>query len=100
MIDYSNPFGEELADPHQAISVADPRITAEVVVVPTNADPRRSKCRHRARIKLSADPRTVAKLRELAAAHGYTVGALIRYCIDRQLPHLEARLNTIPGTPG
>jgi len=41
----------------------------------------------------TADIRTEAKLRELAEAHGYTVAALIRYCIDRQLPELEAKLS-------
>ena len=60
----------------------------------TNADPRRSKCRHGSRIKFSADPHQEAKLRELAERHSYTVSALIRYCIDRQLPELEAKLKT------
>jgi hypothetical protein len=48
--------------------------------------------RHEARIKLTLDSRTRFKLLELHKLSGYTVTALIRHCIDSQLPELEAML--------
>ena len=47
--------------------------------------------RNNIRVKIELGLRRT-KLEELAKTHGYTMTALIRYCIDCQLPELEARL--------
>jgi len=49
------------------------------------------KRRHNTRVKIELGPHKTA-LDKLASSYGYTVTALIRHCIERQLPDLEKKL--------
>ena len=67
------------------------------LVAATRKDNRKGD-RHKIRFSVMVTATTESRLDELSNQYGIGIAALIRYCIDRQLPELEARLKTNPAS--
>jgi predicted DNA-binding protein len=51
------------------------------------------------KIQVRLDVQCESRLKTLAEVDGCSISAIIRYCIKKQLPELEAKLNPQSPTP-